>query len=327
MGCAECKLIQRLCKEGCIEELVGVDVDEGLLKERQHLIEPLTTDYLYPRPNPLNVKLMRGSIAQPDIRLYDFDLFTCIEVIEHLEGAILERVPSAVFGALRPQVVLITTPNVEFNVLFPGCAGYRHYDHKFEWTRREFQEWCTGVCVRYQYSVEFSGIGTPPAGSECLGHCSQVAKFTRCSSTESDPTLSRTVGNSYTLVVEANHPFRHAVAPTEKLSNEAQYYLRVLTKLKLKDERDDDGSAAVLIPLVELLTYRKVSEMCSSVAELREALSHSGNVQLDPSGEYAVIPRQAELSDNDSPSDACDGEENFWVQSAGMDCLEPEPDW
>lgn len=71
-------------------------------------------------------------------------------------------------------------------------------------------------------------------------------------------------------VVEANHPFRHAVAPTEKLSNEAQYYLRVLTKLKLKDERDnDDGSAAVLIPLVELLTYRKVSEMCSSVAELR----------------------------------------------------------
>ena len=60
MGCAECKLIKTLCKECCIEELVGVDLDEGLLKERQHLIEPLTTDYLYPRPNPLSVKLMKG---------------------------------------------------------------------------------------------------------------------------------------------------------------------------------------------------------------------------------------------------------------------------
>ena len=50
-------------------------------------------------------------------------------------------------------------------------------------------------------------------------------------------------------------------------------------------------------------------------------------MQLDPSGEYAVIPRQAELSDDDSPSGACDGEENIWVQGAGMDCLEPEPDW
>ena len=60
MGCAECKLIQKLCKESCIEELVGVDLDEGLLRERQYLIEPLTTDYLYPRSKPLSVKLMKG---------------------------------------------------------------------------------------------------------------------------------------------------------------------------------------------------------------------------------------------------------------------------
>jgi len=49
--------------------------------------------------------------------------------------------PEAVFGQLSPKVVIVTTPNVEFNVLFPDLKGFRHYDHKFEWTRAEFEEW------------------------------------------------------------------------------------------------------------------------------------------------------------------------------------------
>ena len=31
----------------------------------------------------------------------------------------------------------------------------------------------------YPYSVEFGGVGEPPAGREHVGHCSQVATFTR----------------------------------------------------------------------------------------------------------------------------------------------------
>lgn len=61
--------------------------------------------------------------------------------IEHLEPDILDSVPKVVFGQLAPKVVIVTTPNVEFNVLFPDLKGFRHYDHKFEWTRAEFQEW------------------------------------------------------------------------------------------------------------------------------------------------------------------------------------------
>ena len=46
-----------------------------------------------------------------------------------------------VFGKMKPELVVMTTPNAEFNVLFPGCSGFRHWDHKFEWTRTEFQSW------------------------------------------------------------------------------------------------------------------------------------------------------------------------------------------
>ena len=61
--------------------------------------------------------------------------------IEHLEPAVLQAVPAALFGFLRPRLAVLTTPNAEFNQLFPGFSGMRHWDHKFEWTRTEFQQW------------------------------------------------------------------------------------------------------------------------------------------------------------------------------------------
>lgn len=54
---------------------------------------------------------------------------------------VIEEIPFNVFSFIRPKVVIFTTPNSEFNVLFPGLVGFRHYDHKFEWTREEFQDW------------------------------------------------------------------------------------------------------------------------------------------------------------------------------------------
>ena len=56
----------------------------------------------------------------------------------------LAAFPSVVFGFVRPKVAVVTTPNIEFNVLFPPEhfeGPFRHHDHKFEWTRKEFQDW------------------------------------------------------------------------------------------------------------------------------------------------------------------------------------------
>ena len=61
--------------------------------------------------------------------------------IEHLNESVLDKVPAAIFQKLRPQVVIVSTPNADFNVLFPELVGFRHFDHKFEWTRRQFQSW------------------------------------------------------------------------------------------------------------------------------------------------------------------------------------------
>ena len=64
---------------------------------------------------------------------------------------------------MKPKIVIITTPNREYNVLFENFEGpFRHWDHKFEWTRSEFQNWVqTCIIDRYpDYIVErFDGLG------------------------------------------------------------------------------------------------------------------------------------------------------------------------
>lgn len=60
--------------------------------------------------------------------------------IEHLDSEDLARFPDVVFGYLSPAMVVISTPNSDFNPLFPAVT-LRDSDHKFEWNRKQFQTW------------------------------------------------------------------------------------------------------------------------------------------------------------------------------------------
>ena len=82
------------------------------------------------------------------------------------------------FGHARPRTVLLTTPNAEYNVRYERLrdGGFRHPDHRFEWSRAELAEWAQAVADRYGYSVRFAGIGE---GDPELGSPTQLAVFTR----------------------------------------------------------------------------------------------------------------------------------------------------
>ncbi|MGH8921294.1 MAG: 3' terminal RNA ribose 2'-O-methyltransferase Hen1, partial [Actinomycetes bacterium] len=77
--------------------------------------------------------------------------------------------------------VVLTTPNREYNRLFPTlpAGSLRHRDHRFEWTRSELADWASGVGERHGYTVEISGIG---AGDPDAGQPTQMAVFTRAES-------------------------------------------------------------------------------------------------------------------------------------------------
>jgi len=72
--------------------------------------------------------------------------------------------------------VVMTTPNAEYNVKWESLpAGkFRHRDHRFEWTRAEFEAWATGIAARFGYSVRFLPVGPEDA---LVGAPSQMGIF------------------------------------------------------------------------------------------------------------------------------------------------------
>lgn len=53
----------------------------------------------------------------------------------------------------------------------------RHHDHRFEWTRKQFERWATTIAQKYNYTVRFSGVGVIGDYDPAMGHCSQIAVF------------------------------------------------------------------------------------------------------------------------------------------------------
>ncbi|NWH47291.1 HENMT methyltransferase, partial [Fregata magnificens] len=179
LGCADCTLLWMLKFCSCIEVLAGLDICASVMKKKMHRLSPLPGDYLQPAERSLTVTLHHGSVAHKDPCLLGFDLVTCIELIEHLEQSELKKFPEVVFGFMAPSIVVISTPNSEFNPLLPGVTLFRHPDHKFEWNRAQFQSWALETARRYDYSVEFTGVGHPPTGMENVGFCTQIGVFIR----------------------------------------------------------------------------------------------------------------------------------------------------
>ncbi|XP_073438968.1 small RNA 2'-O-methyltransferase isoform X1 [Dendrobates tinctorius] len=238
LGCSECTLLHKLKFRDCIEELVGVDIDEEILRRKGHTLTPLPFHYLDPLERSLSVTLYHGSVTEKDPALLGFDLITCIELIEHLEAKDLEQFQDVLFGFMAPKAVVISTPNVEFNVLFSEKTRFRHPDHKFEWSRKEFQSWAVKISRQYNYTVEFTGVGKAEPETKDVGYCSQIGIF-RKNYNESEESINNKKGHRsvYKRVLHVVYPsiqdekylrkvvLRNALSHADRLKNN---FLRTL---------------------------------------------------------------------------------------------------
>ena len=157
LGCGEGKLLQVLLKERQFEEVVGMDVSYRALEIAK---ARLNLDRL-PEMQRRRVQLLHGSLMYRDKRLAGFDAAAVVEVIEHLDPPRLAAFERVLFECARPATVVLTTPNVEYNVKWETlpAGNLRHKDHRFEWTRAEFQSWADGIAGRHGYKVRFLPVG------------------------------------------------------------------------------------------------------------------------------------------------------------------------
>ncbi|PKM16178.1 MAG: methyltransferase type 12 [Gammaproteobacteria bacterium HGW-Gammaproteobacteria-2] len=171
LGCGPGELLLRLARETQFTQIVGIDIDQVVLHEARELLGlglPLPGD---------RIQVRQGSFAMLDAALAGFDAAALVETIEHLDPRLLGQMERAVFAGMRPGVVLVTTPNQEYNVVHGMAPGERrHPGHRFEWNRARFRQWAQGVAERNAYAVRFSDIGQvhPQHGSS-----TQMAHFNR----------------------------------------------------------------------------------------------------------------------------------------------------
>ena len=174
LGCGEGNLLRELLREPAFRSITGMDVSHRALETAQ---ARLRLDTL-PSAQRERITLLHGSLTYQDGRLAGHDAAVGMEVIERIDPPRLEAFEAVVFGAARSGAVIITTPNSEYNALFENLppGEFRHRDHRFEWTRNQFQDWARGVAGRQGYDVRFHGIG---AEHPSRGAPTQMGVFTR----------------------------------------------------------------------------------------------------------------------------------------------------
>jgi 3' terminal RNA ribose 2'-O-methyltransferase Hen1 len=174
LGCGAGLLLRELLMDRQFEEIVGLDVSIRTLEAAQRRLK---VDRL-PTMQANRLKLIHGSLMYRDRRLEGFDAAAVVEVVEHLDPPRLSAFERVLFEFARPRTVVLTTPNREYNVTWETLpAGqFRHPDHRFEWTRQEFQEWAQAVAGRFGYAVRFLPVGPE---HPTLGPPTQMGVFHR----------------------------------------------------------------------------------------------------------------------------------------------------
>ncbi|MFF2038812.1 3' terminal RNA ribose 2'-O-methyltransferase Hen1 [Kitasatospora sp. NPDC058170] len=172
LGCGQGELIGALLKDPRFTEVLGVDVSARALSAaaRRLRLERMS------ERQAARVELVQGALTYTDARLKGFDAAVLCEVIEHVDLPRLPALEYAVLGVARPAAVVVTTPNVEYNVRWESLpAGHvRHADHRFEWDRAQFRSWAERVAAVYGYTVVLRPVG--PEDPE-VGAPTQLALF------------------------------------------------------------------------------------------------------------------------------------------------------
>ncbi|XP_055379747.1 small RNA 2'-O-methyltransferase [Condylostylus longicornis] len=289
-GCAELKFIHMLKQIPEIEHIIGVDIDKTILELNSSRINPLLCDYIKRRETPFKIELYEGSIDSPNDILKNADVIFAIELIEHLYPDVLENVPFNIFGFIQPKLAIFTTPNCEFNVLFDlnFPNGMRHLDHKFEWTRTQFRNWCQNICKRFpKYVVSVFGVGNGPPVKKGIGKVSQMAVFIRKDMVNMEIPMEiefskidlkeieiiSSATKEYNLVHSVEYPiFEDKRTLDEKILDEANYHINRFRNQNHYIKLYNNAEKTV-IPLDEIFFYTK--QYSDSIDKLKEILKNN----------------------------------------------------
>jgi hypothetical protein len=236
-----------------------------------------------------------GSIDAIDCRLEGYDAIVCSEVIEHVYNDVLDKFFATTLGHYQPNILIVTTPNGEYNVHFPDLkygtseATFRHDDHKFEWTRQQFETWCHQGASQYGYSIEFLGIGllNSKLSDTTHGHCTQACIFVR--NKEKRPSVI--AGQPHTLLKHIEFPYYDdPPLQEEEMRQEIETYIE---KLCIAEDYYRKQSVCVKPPTID--------EESEDEQEAKEGLCWTLDWGTDDSSTLDLMPATPQVQYTMSP--------------------------
>lgn len=148
MGAGEGKLSARLANISSLQKLYSVDPSVAAI----HKMNKRFAD----EQQAVAPTVKWGSLYYEDADFKGADVFILCEVIEHINEERLPQIMALITETYKPKHIVITTPNAEYNRVYE-LDEMRHDDHRFEWSREQFQAWCAHVAP--SYTPQFFGIG------------------------------------------------------------------------------------------------------------------------------------------------------------------------
>jgi len=170
-GSGEGKLSERLGFVEGVKEILSVEPSESETLKAVNRFNKVKNKDEFVVP-----EILWGSLFYYDERLKDKDVIILCEVIEHIDEYRLPKAMDTILHDYQPGALIITTPNREYNEVYEMKEHLRHNDHRFEWTRAEFRQWCSERNHNSDYELHFEGIGEE---HETQGFPTQMCVFKR----------------------------------------------------------------------------------------------------------------------------------------------------
>ena len=285
-GCNDCRFLNLAKELPSLSYLAGVDIDRHILEVNKFKLQPLAADYLAGRKGTdLVVQIWAGDVtdqAGAAVMEGRVEAVTSIEIIEHLHRPEVAQFSRAVLGVVRPRVWVVTTPNRDYNILFPDWVPgqMRHWDHKFEWSRDQMRRWAERVVVEHpEYEAEYDGVGWTEGCRESHGPASQFVIFRRPDWTPSDRAAERV--NSWELLSSNTFPANQDTrSRQEKIFDELVYYANIKSYdefLRMSStEPYEVNDQEIVIKFQDILQFDSLMELEATPEELREIVIARG---------------------------------------------------
>ncbi|CDW85803.1 3 terminal rna ribose 2-o-methyltransferase hen1 [Stylonychia lemnae] len=163
LGCGKGSFLRYCLNSRILNHYIGIDIKLSKVEKASNYLAIHSLDLKSSFQESLKYKSRRyNTIIQNYVARQMSSAFETYQTLrlKHLQQDKIPTLIDNVFGLIQPDIVIMTTPNKDFNHMFKNFENpeqLRCEDHVFEYKEQEFKQFCDEIIQKYghyQYKIE-----------------------------------------------------------------------------------------------------------------------------------------------------------------------------